>query len=59
MVQKLVYSPEEFAALDCGEYRIRFPEETKDLSDQRLFEIMADQDDDRENDEWRTLFKAG
>lgn len=58
-MEKLVYSPEEFDALDCGTYRDRFPVETSNLSDQRLFEIMAEQDDDRDDDTWRALFAAG
>lgn len=45
--------------LDCNEYRVRFPDETKALTDQRIFEIMAEQDDDRDDDEWKALFKAG
>lgn len=58
-MEKLVYSPDEYDALDCGEYRNRFPVETANLSDRRLFEIMAEQDDDRDDDTWRSLFAAG
>lgn len=58
-MEHLVYSPEEYAMLDCNEYRVRFPDETKALTDQRIFEIMAEQDDDRDDDEWKALFKAG
>lgn len=58
-MEKLVYSPEDYIALDCGEYRTRFPVETASLTDQRIFEIMAEQDDDRDDDDWRLLFAAG
>jgi hypothetical protein len=58
-MDKLVYSPEEYDALECNDYRVRFPIETVLLSDRRLFEIMAEQDDDRDDAEWRQLFIAG
>jgi len=58
-MEKPVYSPEEYAALECDDYRVRFPAETDPLSDRRIFEIMAEQDDDREDAEWKALFAAG
>jgi hypothetical protein len=58
-MEQLVYSPEEYEALDCGQYRRDYPAETAALSDKRIFEIAAAQDDDRDPDEWRSLFKAG
>jgi hypothetical protein len=52
------YSPEMFADLDMGEYRTRFPEETANLTDEQLFHAVSHQDDDRDDDEWRAIFKA-
>jgi hypothetical protein len=56
MAEKLVYSPEEYVDLDCGDYRNRFPTETKNLTDEQLFNVVAGTDDDMEDDEWRKLF---
>lgn len=50
------YSPENYEALDIGEYRNRFPEETKGMSDEKLFGIVMGTDDDLDDDGWRELF---
>lgn len=53
-----VYSPEAFIEFECGEYRVRFPEETKPLTDKAIFDVFADQDDDLDDDDWRKAFLA-
>lgn len=58
MTEKTPYTPEAYIELDCGEYRTRFPEETKNLTDEQLFDRVVATDDDMEDDEWRRLFKA-
>jgi hypothetical protein len=52
------YSAQEFFDLDMGEYRTRFPEETARLTDEQIFHAVSNQDDDRDDDEWRAIFKA-
>src|SRR6266446_4932499 len=51
-----VYSRQNYLDLDVGEYRKRFPKETKALSDEKLFNIVTSTDDDMGDDGWRSLF---
>lgn len=53
------YSPKMYADLDMNDYRIRFPAETATLTDEQLFHVVSNTDDDTNDDEWRGLFKAG
>jgi len=52
------YTPEDYIALDIGEYRRRFGDETKGISDERLFDLVMGTDDDLDDDQWIALFKA-
>ena len=52
------YSPENYADLDIGEYRERFPDETARLSDERLFDIVMGTYDDMDDAGWRALLTA-
>ena len=52
------YTAEDYADLNLNEYRERFPEETKPLSDQHIYDIVMSTDDDMEDDAWRALFKS-
>lgn len=60
MVRKpsLPYTVADYDELEIGEYRTRFPEETKGMSDKLVFEIVMSTDDDMDDDEWRELFKT-
>lgn len=51
-------TPQNFEALDMGEYRTRFPDETVKLTDQQVWDVVASSDDDHDDDEWRKLFAA-
>lgn len=50
------YTPAAYVANDIGEYRGRFPEETKTLSDKALFDIVMGTADDMSDDDWKSLF---
>jgi len=52
------YSPQAYKDLDMAEYRGRFAEETKALSDKQLFDVVVGTDDDLSDDDWRSLFRA-
>jgi hypothetical protein len=41
------------------EMRSRFPTETKALSNEKLYALVMEQDDDRDDDHWRAIFAAG
>jgi len=49
------FTPEAYDEY-AKEYRRRFPEETKPLTDEQLFAIVSHTDDDMEDANWRTLF---
>lgn len=51
-------TPQNFADLDMGDYRTRFPNETQRLTDQQVWDAVASTDDDMSDDEWRKLFAA-
>lgn len=52
------YTPEDYIENDMEQYRARFPLETKPLSDEELFNIVAEQDDDQDDATWRSLFSG-
>lgn len=43
---------------DIPDYRSRFPLETKGLTDEQMFNVIAATTDDQEDAEWRALFAA-
>lgn len=51
------YSPEGYVALDIGDYRAYYGDETKHLTDEQLFDLVMGTEDDLEADEWKALFK--
>lgn len=51
------YSPENYEALDIGDYRRRFPDETEGFSDEQLFDIVMGVDDDLDDADWRVFFE--
>lgn len=52
------YSPEAYAEYDMAEYRVRFPDETAALTDEQIFHVVSNQDDELEDDQWRIAFGA-
>ncbi len=50
------YSVQAFKDNEVGEYRTRFPTETKPLSDKQLFDVVMRTDDDMSDDDWKSLF---
>src|SRR5882724_17887 len=52
------YTPEEYVALEMPKYRQDFPDQTKMFSDEQLFDIVMSTDDDMDDVEWVSLFKA-
>lgn len=50
------YTAEEYDDLNLNEYRERFPDETKALSDERIYEVVMGTEDDHTDGEWRELF---
>lgn len=50
------YHPVMFAELEMGEYRTRFPQETANLTDEQIFHVVSNQEDDLDDDGWRTAF---
>ena len=51
------YTADDFYALDMGEFRERFPDETKALSDEQIYHVVSHQDDDLDDADWRKAFK--
>lgn len=49
------YSEQAYRDLDCDDYRVRFPDETKSLTDEQLYDIVAATEDDMSDAEWRLL----
>lgn len=50
------YSPENYAAMEIGEYRTKFPSETERFTDEQLYDAVAATDDDMHDVEWKTYF---
>jgi hypothetical protein len=53
-----VYSPENYIALEIGQYRTDYPAETKGMSDEYLFNLVMSTTDDMEPAAWKALLKA-
>lgn len=51
-----VYTAEAFKEYEMGQYRERFPNETRGLSDRAIFDAAMATDDDLDDDAWRELF---
>lgn len=51
------FDPEMYLELEFGEFRLRFPAETMPLTDEQIWNVVSAQDDDRDDAEWRKLFK--
>lgn len=50
------YTPEDYIALDIEEYRRKYGDYTKGISDEQLFDIVMGTNDDLSDDEWIGLF---
>ena len=56
--EPIVYTPEDYTAMDMGDYRKKYPDETEPLSDKQLFDTVMSTEDDYDDQEWRALFLA-
>lgn len=54
---KKEFDNEEFNEI-VTEYRDRFPEETKNLTNHFIYDTVLATEDDMEDDEWKALFKG-
>lgn len=50
------YTPEAYEENDIGDYRERFPKETENLSDEEVYDIVMNTDDDLDEEVWQSLF---
>jgi hypothetical protein len=56
IVEREQYTPLAFKENEIAEYRGRFPEETKAMSDKQLFDIVMGTEDDMTDEAWKSLF---
>jgi len=52
------YTPEAYEEYEIGKYRTRFPDETKALSDEQLFDTVMSAEDDHDDADWKATFLA-
>lgn len=50
------YTPEDYTGLEIAEYRTRFPAETEKFTDEQLFNIVMETNDDLDDAGWHDLF---
>lgn len=56
--EKMKYTPQDYVELDIEDHRRRFPEETKGMGDEKLFDIVMGTEDDMSDEDWRSLLKS-